>query len=211
MIVNLQSLITASMLAFSLQSPAAVAQPSSEGLFKAPATPAEIQVPAGNKVYLKGQALGSQNYMCQSSETGFFWKFIGPQATLFVTLQWPTGQMLQQIATHFLSPNPFENPNVPRPTWQSSTDTSTVWAKAIASSNDPQYVSSGSIPWLLLQVTGARPGPAGGSMLTQTTYIQRLNTSVGTAPTTGCSEAAQVGNTVYMWYTADYYFYRAEK
>jgi hypothetical protein len=207
MLDNLRRLITATVIVISIQSSAVIGQSLSE---KA-STPPEIQVPAGNKVFLKAQALGSQNYMCQSAETGFFWKFIGPQATLFVNLQWPTGQMLQQIATHFLSPNPFENPNVPRPTWQSSADTSTVWAKAIASTTDPQYVGPGAIPWLLLQVTGARSGPAGGSLLAQTTYIQRLNTSAGSMPTTGCSDAAQVGNIVYMWYMADYYFYKAER
>src|SRR5262249_37502037 len=156
-----------------------------------PPVPPEIQVPAGNTAYLKGHAIGTQNYICLDSPSGFSWKFIGPQATLFVTLQFGSGQLVQQLTTHFLSPNPLEN-GVARATWQSSVDTSAVWAKAMASSTDPQYVAPGAIPWLLLQVVGTRLGPSGGSLLAQTTYIQRLSTTGGVAPTTGCSDATQI-------------------
>jgi hypothetical protein len=193
----LQRVITTSAIVLALQTATSIA-----------AVPPEIQPPAGNSVYLVGHASGTQNYICQVSESGFFWKFIGPQATVFVNLQWNNFEIKQQIATHFLSPNPSEG-GVARATWQSSLDTSAVWAKAIATSTDPRYVAPGAIPWLLLQVAGARPGPTGGSTLTQTTFIQRLNTSGGAAPSTGCSEQAQVGITVFVPYTADYYFYKA--
>jgi hypothetical protein len=67
----------------------------------------------------------------------------------------------KQIITHFLSSNPDES-GMASATWQHSRDTSTVWAMAIASSSDPNFVELGAIPWLLLQVVGTEPGPTGG-------------------------------------------------
>jgi Protein of unknown function (DUF3455) len=114
----------------------------------------------------------------------------------------------RQIITHFLSPNPDES-GMARATWQHSRDTSTVWAMAIASSSDLNFVESGAIPWLLLQVVGAEPGPTGGDKLTGTTFIQRLNTSGGIAPSTGCAQSTDVGKKAFVPYTADYFFYKA--
>src|SRR5262249_36506504 len=119
-------------------------------------------------------------------------------------------EIRQQIATHFLSPNPSES-GLPRATWQSSFDTSKVWARAIASSTDPSFVAPGAIPWLLLTVVGTGRGPTDGAFLTQTTFIQRLNTSGGIAPSTGCSQSTNVGATALVPYTADYVFYRASR
>jgi len=48
-----------------------------------PPVPAEIAVPAGNRAYLEGHAVGTQNYICLQAGVGFSWTFIGPQATLF--------------------------------------------------------------------------------------------------------------------------------
>jgi Protein of unknown function (DUF3455) len=203
MISQLQRMITASVIVIAIQASAAMGQ----GI-KVPKTPPEIEVPPVNSVYLKGSAVGTQNYVCLASETGFSWKFLGPQATLFVTLRFNNGEIVQQIATHFLSPNPSEN-GLPRATWQSSFDTSAVWAKAIGTTNDPKYVAPNSIPWLLLQVVGTQSGPSGGSSLTQTTYIQRLDTSGGVMPATGCSQASNVGVVALVPYTTDYYFYKA--
>jgi hypothetical protein len=80
---------------------------------------------------------------------------------------------------------------------------------AIASSSDPAFVASGAIPWLLLQVVGAQPGPTGGDRLTETTFIQRVHTSGGVAPSTGCVEVTDVGQRAFVPYTADYFFYEA--
>jgi hypothetical protein len=161
--------------------------------------PDNIQVPAGNTVFLEGHAVGTQNYICLPSSSGFAWTFFGPQATLFDDDD-------EQVITHFLSPNPFES-GTPRATWQHSRDTSTVWAMAIASSSDPDFVARGAIPWLLLQVVGAQEGPTGGDKLTATTFIQRLNTLGGVAPSTGCTRST-VGNKALVPYEADYFFYK---
>ena len=59
---------------------------------------------------------------------------------------------------------------MPRATWQDSRNTSAVWAKAIESSSEPDFVEPGAIPWLLLEVVGSEPepdlgGPAHGDHL----------------------------------------------
>jgi hypothetical protein len=59
----------------------------------------------------------------------------------------------------------------------------------------------------LLKVEGAEQGPNGGSLLSQTTFIQRVNTSGGIAPTGACT----VGATAFVPYTTDYVFYKAVK
>jgi Protein of unknown function (DUF3455) len=112
-----------------------------------------------------------------------------------------------QIITHFLSPNPDES-DMARATWQHLRDTSSVWAMPVAASSDPNFVASGAIPWLLLQIVGAEPGPTDGQRLTRTKFIQRLNTSGGIAPSIGCTE---VGQRAFVPYTADYVFYKAVK
>jgi hypothetical protein len=205
---HLQRLIAAATVGLALQSGAAIAQAPLTTAVPVPPVPAAIQVPAGNIAYLKGHAVGTQNYICQPSESGFAWKFLAPQATLFYTFQWGSTTVAQQITTHYLSPNPGEG-GTARPTWQSSLDTSAIWARAVASSNDPAYVAAGAIPWLLLQIVGAQMGPTGGYLLTDTTYIHRLNTTGGIVPSTGCSQATNVGALAFVPYTADYYFYKS--
>jgi photosystem II stability/assembly factor-like uncharacterized protein len=165
-----------------------------------PPVPPELQVPPGNKAFSEGHAVGTQNYICLPSDSGFAWTFFGPQATLF-------NDDDKQIITHFLSLNPDER-GMARATWQHSRDTSTVWAMPIASSSDPKFVEPDAIPWLLLQVVGTEPGPTGGERLTRTTFIQRLNTSGGVAPMTACPV---VGQTLFVPYMADYFFYKAVK
>jgi hypothetical protein len=162
--------------------------------------PDNIQVPAGNTAFLEGHAVGTQNYICLPSRAGFVWTFFGPQATLFDDDD-------EQVITHFLSPNPDEG-DTPRATWQHSEDTSTVWAVAIASYSTPGFNARGDIPWLLLKVVGAQDGPTRGPALTRTTYIQRLNTSGGVAPSTGCTLSTDVGKRALVPYTADYFFYK---
>jgi hypothetical protein len=81
----------------------------------------------------------------------------------------------------------------------------------IAQSSDPAFVQPGAIPWFLLKVVGAQDGPTGGDKLSKTTFIQRLNTSGGVAPSTGCTLSTDVGKMALVPYTAAYFFYRAIK
>src|SRR5262245_11848271 len=163
-----------------------------------PPVPGNIQVPAGNKLFLVGHAIGTQNYICLPSSTGFMWTLFGPQATLF-------DDDRRQVITHFASINPADG--LSRPTWQDSRDTSSVWAQAIATSTDTAYVAPGAVPWLLLQWVGRQDGPHRGDRVSGTTYIQRLNTVDGVAPATGCASGADVGKRALVSYKADYFFY----
>jgi hypothetical protein len=164
--------------------------------------PQAIQPPRGFSPYLKAQATGTQNYICLPGG----WTFLGPQAMLFIRIPWFNGEIRQQVATHYLSLNPSE-PGTSRPTWLSSSDSSAVWAKAIANSTDPEYVAPGAIPWLLLEATGWQRGALGGSLLSDAKYLQRVNTSGGAMPARACT----VGQIEYAPYTADYIFYKADR
>jgi hypothetical protein len=86
-----------------------------------------------------------------------------------------------------------------------------VWAvkvKGIDPSSEIENCShDGSIQCLLLQSVGNKKGPTGGNLLFQTTFIQRLNTNGGAVPTSSCT----VGQTQLVPYTADYFFFRADK
>jgi len=165
-----------------------------------PPVPANLEVEAGHNAFQIGHAYGTQNYLCLPSGKHYAWTLFGPQATLFDD----DGE--QQI-THFLSPNPDES-GTPRATWQHSRDSSSAWAFAIQTSTDPAFVAAGAIPWLLLRVVGAEPGPTGGARLARTTFIQRVNTAAGVAPATGCNAPNDVGKRALVPYTTDYVFYR---
>jgi hypothetical protein len=187
---------------------AALGLPAFSQSITLPPMPGNLTVPDGNTAFMMAQAVGTQNYACLPSGPGFAWTFQGPQATLFITYKWMNGEIRQQVATHFLSPNPMEATMPARPTWQHSLDTSAVWAKKKDESSNPNYVAPGAIPWLLLEVVGTQRGPADGSILAQTTFIQRVNTTGGIMPADGCSAAGQLR---FVPYTADYIFYRAGK
>ncbi len=188
-----------------------------------PATPPLITPPAGNSAFLVGHAVGTQGYICLPTAPGAStasWtvKAARPEATLFQSF---FGQDFQ-IITHFLSPNLNPNdPDLPIPfgsaTWQSSFDSSRVWAQVLnkntipAGSDPSSCPNTGAIACLLLQTVGSLQGPMGGNFLSKTTFIQRLNTNGGSAPDDGCSSSEDVGSQTLVPYTADYYFYRKDK
>jgi hypothetical protein len=163
-----------------------------------------ILIPDGATPFLRTHAVGTQNYVCVATGAGLAWRFAGPQATLFARVG---GSFQQQVTTHFLSPNPDEA-GTARATWQGSFDTSRVWARATQIVDDPAVIGAGNIPWLLLERVGARRGPAGGKLLSQATWIQRINTSGGVAPTTGCSQPSDAGAMALVPYSTDYVFLR---
>jgi hypothetical protein len=169
--------------------------------------PANLRPPDGHVAFLKLSATGTQNYVCLPGASGLAWKFQGPQATLFAKFRLLSLEVQQQLATHFLSLNPKE-PGTARATWQSSSDSSAVWAKKIDESTDPRYVSPNAIPWFLLQIVGSQKGPNDGAFFTQITYMQRVNTDGGIMPAEACTEA---GSLRFVPYKADYVFFRASR
>jgi hypothetical protein len=168
-----------------------------------PLVPSEIAVQEGYRPFLQGYATGTQNYICLPSGSSVTWKLVGPQATLF-------DDDARQIITHFLSLNPDED-GVERAAWQHARDTSTIWAMAVARSSDANFVEPEAVPWLLLRVVGADFGPTGGDRLMTTAYIQRVHTSGGIEPTTGCTQEAHIGARAFVPYHADYVFYKATR
>ena len=164
-----------------------------------PPVPDNLLVPAGNRAFLITHAVGTQSYICLPAGNKAEWTFVGPQATLF-------DDQSEQVLTHFLSPNPDES-GLPRPTWQHSRDTSAVWAQRVDSAPAP---IAGAIPWLLLEIVGEEDGPTGGDKVTRTTFIQRVNTTGGAAPATGCKVPKDLYKTTFVPYTSDYVFYQAD-
>ncbi len=170
----------------------------------------KLQVEAGNEAFLLGHGVGTQNYICKPAGTGVKFVLFTPEATLF------KDNDNRQIITHFFSPNPSE-PNTDatvvadgmiRVTWQAR-DSSTVWAK-VHQPDGMLTVDKNAVAWLLLDVVGTQDGPTGGHTLSDTTFIQRVNTTGGLAPLVGCTSLTDVGNSAFVPYTADYFFYKKQ-
>jgi hypothetical protein len=180
--------------------------------------PAILTPTDGSTRFLTAHAVGTQDYIClESPDTQTpTWVFYGPQATLSVPL---FGVAEQQVITHFLSPvsnatlSPLpactlslETQELNCPSWQSSFDSSAVWGETAASipaGSDPSCPTAGSLPCLLVEAVATKKGTFGPGYLTNTTYIQRLNTVGGAAPSGSC----KVGDQALVPYSADYSFY----
>lgn len=145
--------------------------------------PPELRVPPGHEVLLRAAAAGVQIYACQASKSGFVWVFRTPEAGLF------TGNV-QLIATHYGGP-----------TWQ-ALDGSRVTGMRLAGSDAP---NPESVPWLLL--LGA--SHEGSGTFSDVTYIQRVLTGGGAAPSASSCDAKHEGDQARVEYIAVYYFYIA--
>ena len=170
----------------------------------------KLQVEPGNEAFLLGHGAGTQNYICKQSGTSVKFVLFTPQATLF------RDNDDRQVITHFFSPNPSE-PNTDatvvadgtiRVTWQAR-DSSIVWAK-VHQPDGMLTVDPHAVAWLLLDAVATQDGPTGGKTLSDTTFIQRVNTTGGLAPKTGCTSLTDVGNQAFVPYTADYVFYKKQ-
>jgi hypothetical protein len=89
------------------------------------------------------------------------------------------------------------------PTWKHK-DGSEVTGKAVARVDSPD---SGSIPWLLVTVTGH----SGNGVFSHVTSIQRIHTRGGQPPPSAECSASKESVDVKSSYTADYYFYAPAK
>lgn len=146
-----------------------------------PEIPAALAVPDGNKLASTLNAEGVQIYDCKTNADGkAVWTFRAPDADLF------SGRHF--AGTHYAGP-----------TWE-ALDGSTVVGTRVAGAT----VDASAIPWLLL--SGVSPDKRG--RMAGVTYIQRLNTAGGLAPTSGCDETT-LGDVAEVEYTALYAFYKA--
>jgi len=83
------------------------------------------------------------------------------------------------------------------PSWESNSGSLVVGVPVVAVTVDPT-----AIPWVRLQAS-ITEGPG---IFADTTWIQRVNTTGGKAPS---APGAFVGQVARVPYTADYFFYRA--
>ncbi|MGW4976073.1 DUF3455 domain-containing protein [Streptomyces mirabilis] len=141
--------------------------------------PAALKVPDGNRLTGAFSAAGVQTYTCADGA----WKLLEPAATLWAK----NDRSHRPLALHSRGP-----------VWVSTVDGSAVNAAAIA--NSPK---TGTIPELLLQSTATR----GTGAFAGVSYVQRLDTHGGVAPTTACTGTDQVS----VRYSATYAFYKPAK
>lgn len=136
-----------------------------------------VQAPSGNTVAAHVYAKGVQIYRWN----GTSWAFVAPEAVLYAD----AGQQ-GAVGIHYAGP-----------TWVSVSGSKVVGAAVERCTPDP-----GAIPWLLLQATSSE----GPGLFQGVTFIQRVNTVGGLAPTvpgTVTDEEARVP------YTTEYLFYQA--
>jgi hypothetical protein len=137
----------------------------------------DLQVPAGNKLSSSLYAEGVQIYRWN----GTSWSFVAPEAVLY-----PNTHGNGVAGIHYAGP-----------TWESVSGSKVVATALHRCTPDPD-----AIPWLLLKAVSSE----GPGIFKRVTYIQRLNTVGGLAP----SEPGDfVGEEARVPYTAEYYFYRS--
>lgn len=138
-----------------------------------------LQVPAGHKLAFRTYALGVQIYRWNGSA----WDFVAPLANLYTDENFHG-----KVGDHYAGP-----------TWESRSGSNVVGRRAAGCSVDPT-----AIDWLLLEAV-SNEGPG---IFSRITYIHRLNTVAGRAPST---PGTFVGAEARIPYTTEYYFYRAER
>jgi hypothetical protein len=135
-----------------------------------------LQVPAGNNLLFRVFAEGVQIYRWN----GTIWAFVAPEAVLSAN---PGGTGV--VGSHYAGP-----------TWEAVSG-----SKVIGSVEDRCTVSANDIQWLRLRAVSSE----GPGIFQDVTFILRLYTSGGVAPTT---PGATVGQLASVPYSTEYYFYR---
>ena len=148
------------------------------------ALPAAVQVPAGNRVALETVGVGMITYECRAKTgaAGHEWVFVGPDAKL-------NSRMGTQVGKYYGPPATWESMDGPK---------LTAVQVAVAPAG------AGAIP---LQLVKGNPAMGMGAMQ-GVTYIQRVSTVGGVAPSAACG-MGNMGNKVVVPYQADYIFYKA--
>lgn len=149
---------------------------------KAPDVPQAIAVPAGHKPVLSLKGVGLLTYECRKSTApgGAAWVFAGPDAAL----QNSSGT---RVGKYYGGP-----------TWEHN-DGSKITGKQLAVAPG----AAGAIPLQLVQTSPA----TGSGAMSGVTYIQRVNTVGGVAPSSPCA-AGNIGAKQTVGYSADYVFYK---
>jgi Protein of unknown function (DUF3455) len=146
--------------------------------------PVKLMPPKGQVMLFKAKAVGAQIYVCKAKADDpdrSEWELKAPDADLF-------DERGRRIGRHFAGP-----------TWEALDGSSRVIGALIEKTPAPQ---GSDIPWLLLK------GKAGGDKgrFSKVTYIQRVDTEGGIAPSGGCDKVHH-GQEVRVKYKATYIFY----
>ncbi len=148
---------------------------------KTPHVPDLIKPPSGEDLVLIARAKGFQIYVCRTDATGQpAWVLKAPEALLY-------DEQGNVLGKHFGGP-----------TWKHN-DGSEIVGKMAAKVDAPD---AGAVPWLLVNVTDH----SGSGVFSSITTIQRVHTTGGLAPASGCT-GADMEKEFKSSYTADYYFY----
>ena len=153
---------------------------ASDGRFPDLAGCTQLQVPEGSNISFHVFGVGFQVYRWDGTQ----WKFSNPEANLFAD----AGQNAL-VGTHFSEPGA-------KPNWLTASG-SRVIGTLVARCT----VNANAIDWVKLSADNSGTG-----VFNQTTFIQRLNTVGGLAPT---EPGTVVGQEFKSPYTADYYFYHS--
>ena|SRR5580765_316528 len=139
---------------------------------------ASLEVSDTNKVAMVAFAVGAQIYQWNGSA----WVFVAPAAILYANEDFDG-----EVATHYVGP-----------TWESNSGSKVVGQRIAGCTPDPT-----AIPWLLLKAVSTQ----GPGIFQRVTYIQRVSTVGGLAPST---PGTVVGQLAQVPYSAQYVFYRAQ-
>jgi hypothetical protein len=135
-----------------------------------------LQVPTESKLAFHVYAEGVQIY----SWNGTSWVFVAPEAALFAD-----ARAQGTVGIHYAGP-----------TWESVSGSKVVGTVVDRCTPDPD-----AIPWLLLGAVSSE----GPGIFHRVTFIQRLNTVGGNAPTAPGNFTGEVAR---VPYTTEYFFYR---
>jgi hypothetical protein len=137
-----------------------------------------IQAPVGTKLAFHAFARGVQIYRWN----GTSWDLVAPVASLFAEENY-----FGEVGSHYIGP-----------TWESKSGSKVEGRRVPGTGCTPD---ASAVAWLLLyKISSTGPG-----IFQSVTYIQRVNTTGGTAP---AFAGSSVGEVKEVPYTAEYYFYR---
>ena len=147
-----------------------------------PAECSTIRVPEGNKLtfhaYAKGFQIYKWNLITQK------WDLLAPQAGLFAEENY-----FGEIGSHYAGPR-----------WESKSGSIVEGRRVLGTGCTPDPTA---IAWILLKQIRTE----GSGIFAKVTFIQRVNTVGGLAPSTQGEFDGQIKESPY---TAEYYFYRSE-
>ena len=141
-----------------------------------------ITAPEGNKLAFHVYARGVQVYKWNIITQK--WDLVAPVANLFAE-----ENFFGEVGSHYVGP-----------TWQSKSGSKVEGRRVLGTGCQPDPTA---VAWLLL----SKHRTEGNGIFSSVSFIQRVNTTGGLPP----SEPGMVdGETKESYYTAEYYFYKAE-